>query len=62
MKTPKTTEVIQHFIEELKTPYKPLTSWENGFITSLEDQFSRRGTISDKQFEILERVYAEKTE
>jgi hypothetical protein len=59
--TPKTTEIIQHFIEELKSPYKPLTTWEENFIISIEDQFSRRRTLSDKQFETLERIYAEKT-
>lgn len=62
MKTPKTTEVIQHFLEELKTPYRPLTSWEENFIISIEDQFSNRGFLTDKQFDILERIYAEKTE
>lgn len=61
-KTPKTVETIQHFLEELANPTKPLTVWESGFIESLQDQFDRRGTLSDRQFEILERIYAEKTE
>jgi len=61
MKTPKTTDVIEHFLEELKAPAKELTKWEQDFIISISDQFDRRGSLSDKQFEILERIYAEKT-
>jgi hypothetical protein len=61
MKTPKTTDVIEHFFEELKSPYKPLTKWEQDFIISISDQFDQRGSLSDKQFEILEKIYAEKT-
>jgi hypothetical protein len=60
-KTPKTTETIRHFLSELESPKKPLTLWEENFLASVSDQFTNRGTLSDRQFEILERVYAEKT-
>ncbi len=60
-KTPKTKETIQHFISELENPSHPLSKWEEDFLISISDQFDRRGTLSDKQFEILERIYAEKT-
>ena len=61
IKTPKTKELIEHFLKELENPAKELTIWERDFVISITDQFNRRGTLSDKQFEILERIYAEKT-
>ena len=61
MKTQKTPEIIKHFLRELELPAKELTKWERDFIDSISDQFDRRGSLSDKQFEILENIYAEKT-
>jgi len=61
VKTPKTTDTIAHFLHELETPAKELTVWEVDFVASVADQFERRGTLSDKQFEILEKLYSEKT-
>jgi hypothetical protein len=60
-KTPKTKELIAHMLNELDTPIKALSPWENQFIESLTDQVNRGATLSDKQFDILERIYAEKT-
>lgn len=60
-KTPRTSDVIAHFLHELETPARDLTPWETNFIESISEQFDRRGTLSEKQFEILERIYAEKT-
>jgi len=39
----------------------PLTPWEKNFIESIADQFDRKGSLSEKQEAILERIYAEKT-
>lgn len=61
-KTPKTPHTIRHFLAELETPFRPLSSWENQFLENVTDQFNMGGTLSDKQFEILERIYTEKTE
>lgn len=61
MKTPKTRELVEHFIHELYEPNTKLTQWEQDFVESVSDQFDRRGTLTDKQFEVLERIYAEKT-
>ena len=41
--------------------HKPLTDWEQSFMESVTDQFDRTGRISERQLEILERIYAEKT-
>jgi len=48
-------------LQALESPHKDLTEWEENFLESISDQFDKRGTLSDKQFEILDRIYAEKT-
>ena len=60
-RTPRTPELIQHFLSSLESPSKRLSPWELNFLESVSDQFSRRGDLSEKQFEILERLYSEKT-
>lgn len=35
----------------------PFSDWEKEFIESLWDQFRRRKILSDKQIEILERIW-----
>ena len=37
-----------------------LSQWEQGFLESLKEQASRRGRLSHKQIEILERIEAQK--
>ena len=61
MKTKKTDELIRHMFSELEAPSRELTKWEENFIESVSDYYHRRGTLSDAQFEVLERIYAEKT-
>ena len=61
MKTEKTTETIQEFLDALENPKKNLTFWESNFVTSVSDQFAHTGSLSDKQFEVLENIYTEKT-
>ena len=56
----KKPEVIADWLEQCENSRK-LTKWETDFIESVAEQFDRRGTISDRQEEILERIYAEKT-
>lgn len=38
-----------------------LTKWEQSFMESITDQFERKRFLTDKQEEILERIYSEKT-
>lgn len=59
---PNTHANITEFLSALENPYKALTTWEQDFIISITDQFNMRGTLSDKQFNILERIYTEKTD
>ncbi len=61
METKQTPELVQHFLDALENPAKRLTAWEQNFVESVSNQFDIRGSLSDRQFEILERIYAEKT-
>jgi hypothetical protein len=40
---------------------KRLTAWEVDFVESVTAQWARSRTLSEKQFETLERIYADKT-
>jgi len=37
-----------------------LSAWEKGFVESLIEQFNKRGSLSPKQVEILERIETQK--
>lgn len=52
---------IEDWIEKIQEEGRGLSDWEAWFIESIADQLTERGTISDRQEEILERIYAEKT-
>jgi hypothetical protein len=39
-----------------------LTEWEQTFIESLKEQLERKGSLSPRQVEILEKIYADKTD
>ena len=54
-------EVIEHWINTINEEGRNLSKWELSFMESITDQFSRSNTVSDKQEEILERIYADKT-
>ena len=54
-------EVIADWISQIQKEGKGLTNWEEAFILSIQEQFELRGSISDRQEEILERIYAERT-
>jgi hypothetical protein len=37
-----------------------ITDWETNFLTSISEQLDRIGSLSEKQQEILDRIYTEK--
>jgi hypothetical protein len=57
-----TDDPIKHMLEALESPSKELTKWEASFIESITDQYEQKGQLSDRQFEVLEKIYAEKTD
>ena len=50
-----------HWIESIENWATDLTEWEDKFVSSLKEQLLKRGSLSIKQAEILERIYADKT-
>ena len=56
----KPTRVLQDWIDQCIESTQ-LTHWERDFVESVGEQLERRGTLSERQQEILERIYAEKT-
>lgn len=55
------SKVIQEWIDDLSTsPQKPLSKWEQQFIESISDQFTRSGSLSPLQLEKLEELYEKK--
>ena len=59
--------VIQQWLEQVQNEGRNLTTWELGFVDSLAAQMERSISltgsfrISERQEEILERIYVEKT-
>lgn len=54
--------VLRSWIEALQRyPSRDLTPWEAGFLESVRVQLELRGSLSAKQVQTLERIYAEKT-
>jgi len=54
-------EVIQDWIEQINNEGVNLTDWEIQFMESITEQWDKWQRLSDRQEEILERIYAEKT-
>ena len=59
--TKQDQEKWQSWIDALRSPRRELTSWESDFIDSIETQIHDQERMSEKQAEILERIYAEKS-
>jgi hypothetical protein len=52
---------IQGWIDMVNESGRGLTKWELDFMESITDQFAHTLSLSPRQEEILERIYAEKT-
>ena len=57
----KDPDIIEHWLTTIKDEGRNLTKWEEDFVDNIMDQWSQRRFISDKQEDILERIYAERT-
>jgi hypothetical protein len=56
-------EVLFSWISALDSPtaHRTLSEWEQHFLATLSFQLNKSGTLSQKQQDILERIYTEKT-
>lgn len=50
-------EMIDRMIKVCRCNLDTLSSWEEGFVDSITEQFEARGNLSPKQCEILEKIY-----
>ena len=57
----KSKEILTGWIEAIQEQGRGLSKWEEDFVDSVSEQLSSRGTLSERQEETLERIYAEKT-
>jgi hypothetical protein len=55
------SEDVRHMIDMVNDEGRGLTPWECTFMESVTEQMERAGTLSERQQEILERIYAAKT-
>jgi hypothetical protein len=53
--------LASHMLKALESPSRELTKWEEDFLESVGEQFEERGHLSERQMEIVERIYSEKT-
>lgn len=50
-----------HWLETIEEQGRGLSVWEEEFVASVASQLDQGRSLSDKQVQILERIYAEKT-
>jgi uncharacterized membrane-anchored protein len=55
----KSKDVLEYWITS-SLEEGDLTKWETNFLESIDDQLSRSGKLSERQQEILEKIYVEK--
>ena len=51
---------IEHIFKFIE--YEKLNDWEDRFVASVSDQFDKRGTLTDNQYDKLEEVFERSTE
>lgn len=49
--------MLNHIIDQIEAETFVGTKWEEDFASSVHEQFLHRGDISQKQADILERIY-----
>ena len=48
---------IREVLDTIESETDKLTTWEQQFIESVSDQYTRKGSLSEKQLEIVETIY-----
>ena len=54
-------DIIKWQLKCLAENYDEMTPWEVSLVISFEEQFKRRGNLSERQMEILEEIYTRRT-
>jgi hypothetical protein len=50
----------EYMLNQCETEGRNISAWELSFLESLRDQFDRTHSLSERQKEILERIYVDK--
>jgi len=51
---------MQDWIDQINDNGVNLSEWEKNFMISITDQFERSGSVSERQEEIIERIYTDR--
>ena len=55
---PLRKQILTRMLENLDTlEIQELTQWEANFINSVQEQFEKKGDLSDRQCEIVEKLH-----
>lgn len=54
-------QVLKQWVADLRDVEGSLTEWESSFLDSITTQMEKWGNLTDRQQEVLERIYAERT-
>ena len=60
--TGKERVLVSHMLTELEAPARELSNWEEAFISSLTESINGEFDLSDRQMEILKKIYTDKGE
>ena len=55
------SEVLRQWAEAIQDHGRGLTTWEMEFVGDVADRLDRDLPLSEKQEEVLERIYADRT-
>ena len=62
MRTDKlTSKEYRKWVEKIQMEGKELTAWEEDFVESMRQRIDEGWNLSDRQAEILEGIYSERT-
>lgn len=53
--------LAREWLDRIEATGRGLTPWEQDFVASLNEQMEEKRTPTERQMEILERIYADRT-
>lgn len=56
-----TNDELKEWIKIIQEEGHDLSVWEENFVESISEQLDKKGFLSERQIEVLERIYSEKT-
>jgi len=50
-------EDTRQLLDDCEAREESLTDWERNFIDSIRHQFDKNGSLSERQYEVLEKIW-----